>query len=552
MNSRRNFLKNSVLAGIAGTVPLELPATPIDNAEKEKVNGVITLLQSTDVHCQIHPHDELFFENQKLTFRKAGGYAHMSTLFKKFRTENPNTIIIDTGDMFQGSELSDHTRGEALTPILNKLNYDLYTPGNWEVVFYKSKMQKLLGALHAPKVCANMFHDAGDGKAGELIFQPYQILYRLGIKIGFLGYTDHLVPNRQPPALSKGIVYKKPEENLAEFVKILKDQEQCDFIIILSHLGLSQQIALANHPDCEGVDYIFGGDTHERVRKPIICKHAKVVEPGAFGSFVGKLDLKVSNGKIESESYELIEVDPKKYKADPEMVELTKRLEKPFLADLNKVIGESTLPLYRNFVVENTMDTLIINALKWKTGVDLATSNGFRFCPPRVPDEDGTVKITESFLYDMLPINAPIRVGKIKGSLIRPWIERELENVFAKDASKRFGGWIIKVKGLEIEFEAYVPKEEKLKLLTANGEEIDVEKYYTICACEREGDPEDVLCRLKGVEEAHTLSYNLHDAVRDYLAQHSPVTPTPEGNIKVLDGDQKMLSQVWGVDYSFS
>src|SRR5690606_39165890 len=135
----------------------------------------------------------------------------------------------------------------------------------------------------------------------EPIFQPYQILTRLGVKIGFLGYTDHLVPNRQPPALSKGIVYTKPEENIGHYVKLLREQEQCNFVIILSHLGLSQQIALANNPDCQGVDYIFGGDTHERIRKPIQCTYAKVVEPGAFSSFVGRLDLQVKDGKITGE-----------------------------------------------------------------------------------------------------------------------------------------------------------------------------------------------------------------------------------------------------------
>ncbi len=553
MKNRRDFLKSGILAGTVGILPTTnvLAAATHENEPQQPINDVITILQTTDVHCQINPHDELFFENKELTFRKAGGYAHIMSLFNKYRKANPNTITIDTGDMFQGSELSDHTRGDAFTPILNKLNYDLYTPGNWEVIFYKSKMQKLLGALKAPKVCANMYHAKADGTPGELIFQPYQIIQKLGIKIGFLGYTDHLVPNRQPPALSQGIAYTKPEDNLQEYVKILKDQEQCDFIIILSHCGLSQQLAIANNPHCEGVDYILGGDTHERVRKPIQCKYAKVVEPGAFGSFVGKLDLKIKDGKIVSDSYELIEVNPNKYKADPSMAALLKEIEKPYVAQMNKVVGQSTVPLYRNFVVENTMDTMIIDALKWKTGVDLAVSNGFRFCPPRLPDTSGLVQITESYVYDMLPINAPIRVGKVKGSLIKPWIERELENVFAKDASKRFGGWLVKIRGLELQFKAFVPKEQKIEILTIDGEPIDVNKYYTLCACEREGDPEDVLCRLKGIEDAHTLPYTLHDALKAYLKEFSPVTPTPKGTYKVTDADPKMLSQVWGIDYEF-
>ena len=146
----------------------------------------ITLLQTTDVHCQIHPHDELFWENDQIVFRKTAGYAHLATLFKEYRKANANTFIVDTGDMFQGSMLSIKTQGSAYVDLLNLLGYDLYLPGNWEVVYFKERMQYLLGALQAPKVCANMYHDLGDGIKGELIFPAYYTKVMEGIKIGFL------------------------------------------------------------------------------------------------------------------------------------------------------------------------------------------------------------------------------------------------------------------------------------------------------------------------------------------------------------------------------
>lgn len=131
---------------------------------------------------------------------------------------------MDTGDMFQGSMLSIKTQGGAYTDILNQLDYDLYLPGNWEVVYHKDRMQQLMGGLNGPKVCANMYHDLGDGVKGELIFPAYYTWMVEGIKIGFLGYTDHLVPIRQSPAYSKGIIYTKPEENLAHYVGVLKNK----------------------------------------------------------------------------------------------------------------------------------------------------------------------------------------------------------------------------------------------------------------------------------------------------------------------------------------
>ncbi len=563
---RRKFLRTALLAGLGagltplvsqGNNPVTSPTKAADPAQDAEtlvpaMNGTLSLLQTTDVHCQIHPHDELFWENNQAVFRKTAGYAHIATLFDQVRKRNPNTFIVDTGDMFQGSELSVKTTGQALSPILNTLGYDLYLPGNWEVVYYKKAMQTLLGGLDAPKVCANMFHDAGEGKQGELIFPPYFTWSRLGVKIGFLGYTDPLVPLRQSPNYSKGIIYTKPEENLAYYVGVLREQEQCDFVILLSHLGLSQQIALANAPACTGVNYIFGGDTHERVREPIVCKYAKVVEPGAFGSFVGRLDLEVKDGKITGEHYELVEVDVRKYRAKKQVSTLITQLEAPFAADIGRVVGHSKVPLYRYFVVENSIDTLILDALAWKVGTDIVLSNGFRFCPPRsTPDADGLISITEGFIFDMLPVDATVRTAKVTGAELLKWLEKEMNNVFAKDASKRFGGWLIKFRGMEVAFHAFGEPGKRVQTVTVGGQPLDPARTYSVSACERDGDPETMLCRIPNVTGGQNMPYSLHVVLKEYLAKHSPVSPLPAGAAKMLDAPATLLSQVSGVDYVF-
>lgn len=560
MTKRRNFIKQIAGAGLlGGLAPLKAlaemsPENGVVVAGKsETESGTLRILQTTDVHCQLHPHDELFWENNRSVYRKTGGYAHIATAFKQLKKGHPDTFILDTGDMFQGSELSVKTTGKAIAPVLNELGYNLYLPGNWEVIYAKHNMQTLMGGLHAPKICANMFHDTGEGKKGELIFPAYHTWFAKGVKIGFLGYTDPLVPVRQSPAYSKGIIYTKPEENIRYYIDVLKRQEQCDMIIILSHLGLSQQIALANSPECEGVDYIFGGDTHERVRKPIQCQYAKVVEPGAFGSFIGKLDIEVKQGKISGHSYELIEVNPNTYKADKDIARLIEQEESSFKEEMSRIIGYSSIPLSRYFVVENSIDTLVTDALLWKTGTDIALSNGFRFCPPLVPGKDGKAAITESFLYDMLPVDSNVRRGEASGQQILDWLEKELNNVFAKDASKRLGGWVVRTKGLNFEFHAFKEAGKRINRETINvhGEPLNPDKIYSICACEREGDPSDMLCRMQKVKNTVNTGDTLHSCIRAYLKQFSPVAPVPRGNVKILDAPQTLLSQVYGVDYEF-
>ena len=562
---RRKFLKNMGALGLGLGISesilaknqafTDLTDATLDSAFSvdKKDETVISILQTTDVHCQIHPHDELFWEENQIKFRKAGGYAQLATYFEKLRKKNPNTFLMDTGDMFQGSELSVKTTGEAFVPILNALNYDLYLPGNWEVIYGKRKMQTLMGALNAPKICANLYHDLGEGKRGELVFQPYHIWHVAGVKIGFLGYTDHLVPLRQSPNYSKGIVYTKPEENLAYYVDVLKNQEQCQFIAIIGHLGLSQQINLANLPECEGVNYILGGDTHERVRKPIQCKYAKVVEPGAFGSFIGKLDLTIKNGKVIADSYSLLEVKESELKPNKQVLELIKEKEHIYEKDINKIVGYSTIPLYRYFVVENPIDTLIVDALKWKfPEINIALSNGFRFCPPRsTRDETGNVPIHNGFIYDMLPVDSTVRTGVVTGQQLKDWLEKELNNVFAKDASKRFGGWVIKFKGMKVDFRAFDSLGNRVESILVDEKPLDLLAEYSVLACERDGDPDDVLCRMKNVKQAKNTKFTLHQVMLEYLAVNSPVTPTPPMHAKVLDAPQNLLTQVTGVDYTF-
>ncbi len=167
-----------------------------------------------------------------------------------------------------------------------------------------------MGHTDSTKICANMWHKTDDENNGELVYQPYWIKYVAGVKIGFIGYTDHLIPKRQSPAYSEGLSFEHPEKNLAKYVKLLREVEGCAAVIVVTHIGLAQQVGLANNPAAEGVDLLIGADTHERVREPIQAKYTKVVECGAFGSFLGKIDLRFENGKLLKIDYKLLDVDP--------------------------------------------------------------------------------------------------------------------------------------------------------------------------------------------------------------------------------------------------
>jgi hypothetical protein len=151
----------------------------------------------------------------------------------------------------------------------------------------------------------------------------------------------------------------------------------------------------------------------------------------------------------------------------------------------------------------------------------------------------------------MLPVDSLIRTGKVKGSQIAAWLEKELNNVFAKEASKRFGGWVIKFRGMEVEFLAFGEEGKRVQKVTVHDKPLEMDRVYSICACERDGDPDDMLCRFTGVMDTENTEYTLHQAVKNYLAEHSPVTPIPPKSAVALDAPATLLTQVYGVDYEF-
>lgn len=119
----------------------------------------ITILQTADIHAYMNPHDELFVENGQITFRKAGGLAHIKTVVDQIKKENPNgTLLIDGGDFYQGSGESVRSQGTIFPKIIHEMNYDLLIPGNWEVVYGKEVMMDLMNHYKTNVITSNMFH----------------------------------------------------------------------------------------------------------------------------------------------------------------------------------------------------------------------------------------------------------------------------------------------------------------------------------------------------------------------------------------------------------
>ncbi|MCX7548299.1 bifunctional metallophosphatase/5'-nucleotidase [Xanthomarina sp. F1114] len=509
----------------------------------------ITILQTADIHGQLDSHPELFWENNQIAFKERGGMAHIKTIFDQERKNNPGRVlVVDGGDLIQGSGYAQLSEGAVMTDIIKAMDYDLLIPGNWEVVYGKDIMLEVMKGYDTQIIVQNMF----DEVSKDPIFPTHWIKEIDGIKMGFIGINDPDVPVRQNPIFSEGLTFSDIDDNLELLINNLKTDEELDLLFLVTHLGIFKQVDLASNDIAKNVDYILGNDTHERVRELIQGKYAKVTEPGAFGSFVGKLTLHFVDNKLVKDDYELIDVDPEIYPADPYIQSLVDKAKEPYQKNLETIIGYTTTPLYRYLTVENPMDNMITDAARWKTGVDIAISNGFRFGNPIVPENGEPAAITRANLWNLIPINEKVKTGKVTGLQIKNWLEKEMHNAFAQNPTERFGGWLVRFSGMTVDFNSQNPKGERIKSIEVNGEPINDQQYYTISACVRPGDPIDNLCRIANVNDVEVKDYTIHEAVEEYLKVHSPVSPTLDKRAYCDFLGENSFSTVPGTNYEFN
>jgi len=110
---------------------------------------------------------------------------------------------------------------------------------------------------------------------------------------------------------------------------------------------------------------------------------------------------------------------------------------------------------------------------------------------------------------------------------------------------------VTKFNGMVVRFKAYGEEGKRIESIAVKGLPLQNEKIYSICACERDGDPTDMICRIKNVLEPQNMDYTLHENMRAYLKENSPVTPTTIHSAIALDAPETLLTQVHGVDYQF-
>lgn len=293
MQSRRRFFKTfgsaALLTGM-GALPLEALA-------KEPEFMTLTILHTNDVHSRIEP-----FESGRN--KGYGGVSRRAALIKKIRSEQEHVLLLDAGDIFQGTPYFNFFGGELEFKLMEKLKYDAATIGNHDFDGGIDGLYKQLPNITFPLINAN--YDFSDTIMHDSV-KPYQIFQKGDVKIGILGVGIEL-EGLVPKSLYKNTIYQDPIEKANHYAKILKHEEKCDYVICLSHIGyyfrndptkINDKMLAA---ESEDIDLIIGGHTHTFMREPDLIKNKNdepvmVHQVGWAGIVLGRIDVVFEKNK---------------------------------------------------------------------------------------------------------------------------------------------------------------------------------------------------------------------------------------------------------------
>ncbi|MGM0600091.1 MAG: bifunctional metallophosphatase/5'-nucleotidase, partial [Candidatus Rifleibacteriota bacterium] len=390
--------------------------------------------------------------------------------------QTPQALVLDAGDLFQGTPFFNFFKGEACFKVAKACGYDATTLGNHEPDLGLENLLEQLQASGLRLLCCNVFYRNNDKPA----FQPYQVFRRQGRNIAVIGSIgDDAWAGIGVKCKAK--LYAKPQiETVSRYAKRIRDH--VDLIIVLSHAGFEyDKLMAANIPE---IDLIIGGHSHTELFEPVLIKNSTtsnscqnglngtiVAQAGRYGIFLGIIDLMLEdNGTISAYSGHLELID-QKYKPQEtgKVSQIVSYYNKQLEKEMSKVVGHTELPLsYPKKQKEDhllPMGTFTATAMKETTNADicLVNSGGIRAGIEAGP-------ITKREVFEALPYDNTAVNFLMTGKQVKEMLQYMCNNYIELEGYQWAG--ISGTMNLTTN---------KLENIRVNGEPIDAKKVYRVC-----------------------------------------------------------------------
>jgi 2',3'-cyclic-nucleotide 2'-phosphodiesterase (5'-nucleotidase family) len=493
---------------LRGLLLLVVPAVALAGGEDR-----ILVLLTNDVHGQLDPLPPSpvrpFLRDQE-----AGGYAHLATMVRAARREaaegNASFLLVDAGDIYQGTPVGNETKGEAVIEAMNALQFDAMALGNHEFDFGVGNLVRLIRRAKFPVLAANT--------SGLRDVRPYVLLAppRVPCRIAVIGLVTPETPGITAPGCTKGVRFSDPA---AATRAILKEVE-ADLYFVVSHLGRDDDLKLA--AEVPGLALILGGHSHtptvERVGRTL------VLQTHARGLSLGRADLVVERDgwTVKDAKGRLLPVDPKSTPPDPAVRAVIDTYGRELDARLKEVVGELAAPARRGDGMEpSTAGNWMADVIRrvGEAEVGLTNLGGIRCDLEKGP-------VTRADCYRLMPFENDVVAMDLHGADLRRLLVRHF---------KGDGPYRLVWSGLLAE----VTADRKLVAVEVAGEPLDDARTYRVATnsfLAAGGDGFGDFRRGRNVTRTGVL---IRDALARDLLDHSPVTPAADERLRVAATDPR-------------
>jgi 5'-nucleotidase len=446
----------------------------------------IVLMHTNDIHGHVLPEDG------------AGGLAVIAAIVKQ---QHPD-ILLDAGDMFTGTLVSDTFYGESVMAVMNRMGYRASILGNHEFDYGLKTLRDRVRQARFPVLSANVvlpYDNVGKTRVVSI----------RGIRFGLVGLTTEETSTTTHTKNVKNVQFFDVVRTLGQVLPPL--QKRSDFIIVIGHLAPAEELRIARaFPE---ITLIISGHSHTELQQPIHESNALIVRTGSYGRFVGRVDLDFEGRMLKKLSTRLIEA--KGVAPDPEALQAVEPYRARVERLMNTVLGEATSSFSRTVEEGGALLNLVTDSYRARTGAQIALANtgGIRTSLPAGP-------ITYGKLFEILPFENTIVTMKITGAQLKRSLAVRLTAV----------------SGIRATFDLRKSKGEQLVSVTmSDGSPVLDSATYTVAINDFMQAGGDDYTEFANGTEATDTGVRLRDVVSDYIKAKKSLTPVIDGRTQIVD-----------------
>ncbi len=513
------------------------------------------LLWTNDLHGHIAPEGARFMNPNFPP--PLGGAASAAHYIKEVRAaaaaRGEDVLLVDVGDMFQGTPIGSKTAGEAVIDYFNAIGYDFAVPGNHDFDLGREVTENLARMSRFPWVCANLVEEA----SGDLVdwCVPTLMLEKAGVMIGVIGVITPATAHMSFPDNIRGLKFLPMAETIAKYRERLR-QQGADLIFLAIHEGLPfdpaegwAEIAGTQEEAVErvgtyggysqydtpnlmelvnrlpGIDFAVGGHTHRGYPEPWIdpVNHTLCFETYGNGSSLGHAILLVDRHTRRLVGYDrphdrgtIVTLFEDELWPDTEITEVIRPWREKTDAELEQIVGHTAVPLTRGDAGSNLVGNLVTEAMIAYFDADFAFQNlgGLRADLPAGP-------ITARDIFSILPFGNELVLVRMTGEMMRRVVERKLRGSSSG----------LCIAGAEIAYDTGRPNDDRVVSFLVGGEPLDMQKEYRVVVNDflMEGNSGLDFLTTIPEEKVQLTQVTTAEALERYLQRHSPVRPRIDG-----------------------